>query len=126
MLLDSHSACLAAGAAGLVLLVLLTVPALLATVSHFREAQSKASLIYEDKDGVASEESMAAYSAKVPKIIISILSVLGFSTGTAVAVLGTLHQHRDIALLPDWLNVAQWVCTHQQSKKTGRLKLSSS
>lgn len=112
-MLEYDSRSLAVGASGLALVLLLTFPSVFAIASHFREPKSK-SEIYEDKDGIASAESMAAYSAKTPKILISIFTIIGFLTATALAVLGTLNRDQDFTFLQNWLNVAQWVSTRDE------------
>lgn len=99
---------MAANIAVLVLDFLLTAPALIAIHSHFRHKNSKPRL-YQDKDGVASEESMAAYSAKIPKIMLTICTIAGFAIATSLAVLTTLDQNG--TFVQNWLNVAQWVKT---------------
>lgn len=108
-MLGNESRSLASAAPSLLLVALLTTPALNGVLSHFREPKSKPA-IYEDKDGVASEESMAAYSVTYPKIFLSIFSVIGFGTALALAVLGTLDSHLDPLFLENWLAVGQWVC----------------
>jgi hypothetical protein len=108
-MLESNSMSLASAAAGLVLTALLTIPALIGVLSHFREPKRKPA-IYEDEDGAASEESMAAYTAKVPKILLSIFTIVGFATAVSVAVLGTLDRTLDPMFLENWLTAGQWVC----------------
>lgn len=108
---DSRSLASAAGALALVLL--LTFPSVFAIASHFRESKPK-SEIYEDEDGVASEESMAAYSATAPKIALSLCTVLGFLTAVPLAVLGTLEHDHDSTFIQNWLSVAQWVSTRDR------------
>jgi hypothetical protein len=100
---------LGSAAASLILVSLLTIPALLGGVSHCREPKSKPGL-YEDKDGVASEESMAAYTAKYPKLLLSVFTVVGFATSVCLAVVGTLDQSLDPMFLENWLAAGQWVC----------------
>lgn len=112
-MLEYDSRSLAAGTAGLALVLLLTLPSLFAITSHFRETKSKPE-IYEDKDGVASEESMAAYSAKASKILLSIFTFAGFLTATSLAVLGTLNRNDDPMFIQNWLNLAQWVCRRDE------------
>ena len=104
-MLEYDSKSLASAAVSLLLIALLTI---VGVVSHFREPKSKPAL-YEDKDGVASEESMAAYRAKYPKILLSIFTVLGFATAVCLAVLGTLDHRLDPMPLENWLTAGQWV-----------------
>jgi hypothetical protein len=109
-MLETDSRSLALGLAGLVLVFLLTLPTSIGIASHFREAKQK-SAGYKDQDGVASEESMAEYSAKIPKILLSIFTVFGLFTAIALAVLGTLNQEADRMFVENWLNVGEWVRT---------------
>lgn len=104
---DSRS--LASGIAGTVIILFLTLPSVIGILSHLRSSKPKPR-IYEDKDGVATEESMAKYSAKLPKIFLVVFVALGLCTSTALAILGTLGSPTP-TLLEDWLNAAQWVRT---------------
>jgi hypothetical protein len=109
-MLENDSRALAAGGAGVVLISFLTLPSLFRTLSHFRSSAPKPST-YEDKDGVATGESIASYSATIPKILLTTFNLLGFATATALAVLGTLDSRMGMFVEP-WLNVAHWVsCT---------------
>lgn len=105
----------AANIAVLVLVFLLTVPSVLAIQSHFRHKKSKPRL-YEDKDGVSTAESMAAYSAKTPKIVLIIFTIAGFAIATSLAVLSTLNQNENGLFVHNWLNVAQWVIITRKEK----------
>lgn len=107
-MLEYDSGSLVAGAASLSVVALLTVPSVIAVVSHFREPKSKPAL-YEDKDGVASEESVAEYTAKYPKILLSLFTVLGFATAACLAVLSTLDRDLDPMFLENWLSGGEWV-----------------
>jgi hypothetical protein len=108
-MLEYDSRSLTSGAASLLVVTLLTLPALVAVRSHVCEPKSKPAL-YEDKDGVASEKSMAEYTAKYPKILLLIFTLLGFATAVSLAVLGTLDRDLDPMFLENWLSAAQWVC----------------
>jgi hypothetical protein len=107
-MLEYDSRSLAAGAGGLALILLLTLPSIFAIASHFRNKNSKPE-IYQDEDGVATEESMSEYSTKIAKIILSILTVAGLLTSIPPAVFGTLNRHHDFMFIPNWLIVGQWV-----------------
>jgi hypothetical protein len=109
-MLEYDSRSLASCAGGLALVFLLTFPSVFAITSHFRKSKPK-SEIYEDKDGIASEESMTAYSAKTPKIILSIFTVAGLLTSISLGVSGTLNRDHDSMLIQNWLIAAQWVST---------------
>ncbi|TVY89179.1 ATP-dependent bile acid permease, partial [Lachnellula willkommii] len=101
-----QSESLVSGVVGTALIFLLTSPSVFAIISHLRAPKANAE-IYKDKDGAATPESMAKYSAKIPKILLVVLVVLGFLTSTALAVLATLG-HRSPTVVEDWLNAAQW------------------
>ena len=114
---EFHSRAFAAGISGLCLVVLLTFPSLIGIVTHFRDPKSK-STVYEDKDGVATEESMAEYSAMVPKFALSIFTTLGLLTAVALGVLATMNADEDPMFIENWMNVAQWVRRSEESEVT--------
>jgi hypothetical protein len=103
-MLENDSRSLLAGVGG-VLVFLLTLPSLASVASHLRESKPKSN-IYEDKDGIATEKSVAEYSTKIPKIFLSIFAILGLGTSIVLAVLETLG---GVDVEESWLNVAQWV-----------------
>lgn len=102
----------AAGGAALLAVTLLTIPALLDHLTRFRETKKAKAALYEDADGVATEESMAKHSNVVPKILLAIFTTLGLLTAIALAVLATVHHDQSSARAENWLNVASWVCFH--------------
>ena len=104
-MLENDSRSLVAGVAGLACVFLLTIPSISGGASHLRESKPQPN-IYEDKDGVATEKSVAEYSTKIPKIFLSIFVFLGLGTSIALAVLETLA---GIDVVESWLNVGQWV-----------------
>lgn len=106
-MLENISTSLAAGSSGLVLVALLTSPSIINIASHLRGPKS-ISDIYEDKDGVATEQSVEEYSAKIPKAFLGIFTVAGLATSIALAVLGSIEGW-DWMFVENWLNVAQWV-----------------
>ncbi|TAQ84026.1 hypothetical protein B7494_g7650 [Chlorociboria aeruginascens] len=97
---------IAAGAVGTTLILILTFPSLMSILSHFRAHTSKSEL-YQDRDGVATEGSTAAFTAKLPKTVLSIFTVLGLGTSIALAVIGTVNPG-DGMILESWLNSVQW------------------
>lgn len=106
-MLENISRSLVSGIAGSVLVLLLTFPSIFGIASHFWAPKTKSDAVYEDKDGVATKESEAAYSAKIPKTLLSIFSVSGLAISIVLAVLGTLND--DAFFIESWLNAAQWV-----------------
>ena len=104
-MLENISRSLVAGVAGLALVFLLTLPSLAGVASHLRDPKPQ-SKIYEDEDGVATQKSVAEYSAKLPKIFLSVFAVLGLGTSIALAVLETVA---GVDVIEGWVNVGKWV-----------------
>lgn len=107
-MLGNDSTSLASGAAGLGVVFLLTIPSIFDIFTHFRENKPK-SATYEDKDGVASKESIERFSTKVPKVLLSVFTIAGLLVSVALAILGTLE--KDGLFLESWFNIAIWVCS---------------
>lgn len=105
-MLGYDSGSLAAAICSSVVVVAFTVPSAISTVSHLRGKEQKWTT-YSDKDGVATEETIAAFSTKVPKTILMISTILGFGTSIALAILAFLHP--DGMMVENWINVGQWV-----------------
>jgi hypothetical protein len=106
---EDVSRSLVAGGAASILVLLLTIPSIVRILSHLRSSKSK-SEGYEDQDGVATKESVSAYSAKIPKILLAIFTTSGLFVSIALAVLGTLKD--DGMFIENWLNSASWVSSH--------------
>jgi hypothetical protein len=106
-MLESDLRSLVAGVAGFGLISFLTLPSLHGIVSHLRGPKPKPEL-YADKDGIATKESMARYSAKIPKILLSIFTISGLCMSIALAALGTLDQETRM-FKENWINAAGWV-----------------
>lgn len=113
-MLENDSRSLVAGVAALVLVLLLTLPSLIGVASHLRDPKPKSN-VYEDKDGVASEKSVAKYSAKIPKLSLGFFTISGLSLSIALAVLGMVGES-DGLLIEDWINVAQWVSSRDSRR----------
>ncbi|KAI0505818.1 P-loop containing nucleoside triphosphate hydrolase protein [Xylaria bambusicola] len=65
---------------------------------------------YEDKDGQSTEEAVKAFSNKLPKVSILVLSITGFCISIATAVLTTLSPRGegDGLFLENWLAMPAW------------------
>jgi len=111
-MLDSNIGSVAAGAVTSAAVALLTVPSASYLVSNFREPKLKSG-IYHDEDGMATEETMAAFAVRVPKIVLSIFAVLGLSISIALAVVGILYPGIDGKHVENWINVGTWVCLNE-------------
>jgi hypothetical protein len=68
--------------------------------------------IYEDKDGRATEESMAKYSTKAQFAVIFAASSIGLATSFALAIFATVrreNQFSELSLVQLWMLFAAWV-----------------
>ena len=107
-MLENDARSLASGGVGIVLILLLTLPTISGVLSHFRSSKSQAAT-YEDEDGVATDKSIAAYSARIPKTLLAVFNTFGLLTSIALAVISTLDSQK-LMCLENWLNTVQWVC----------------
>ncbi|POS69520.1 hypothetical protein DHEL01_v212086 [Diaporthe helianthi] len=99
-----HDSMLVAVATGLAVIGLLSIPAVFTSASRFATRQPRQDDSYEDEDGKATPESVAAYSARLPKTLIVLFAALACSTGIATAGLATLPPGPDRLSLQDWLS----------------------
>lgn len=111
-MLDPDLRSVAAGSAGIVLIAFLALPSIFALFFQLQVPKHKENG-YQDEDGVATDQSVAQYSAKVPKILLVLSTLLGFLVSLSLAILGTLDHHKTV-FLENWLNVAQWVRTNMK------------
>jgi hypothetical protein len=75
--------------------------------SRNRDSKIDGPVRYEDKDGVASEDSQKAYSVKSQKVILTLLTAAGFLVALAQAVLATIFHW--IAITETWIDFTVWV-----------------
>ncbi|KAL6919458.1 hypothetical protein FSST1_003484 [Fusarium sambucinum] len=94
--------------AGLGLVALTTAPALVAVIDQLRKRTPKDNF-YEDIDGKSTPESIAAFSNRLPKILILVSSATGLGTSIAVSVLSSLHSSSNELLLENWLLTGAWL-----------------
>ena len=109
----SPSLSLVFGLITLLLIFLVSTPTFLgvykrAIVELRRPASDETSKLYEDEDGIATEETQKEYSAAVPKSIALLCSLLGLSASTGIAVYSTVHPTLDL-YVEHWLGFATWV-----------------
>ena len=90
-------------ATGLGIVGLVSIPAVFTFMLQLATRQQKQDT-YEDEDGKATPESVAAYSAKLPRTLIVLFAALTCSTGIATAVLATLPLGQDGLFLENWLS----------------------
>lgn len=97
-----------ASAAGLAVTALATVPAVSAIASQIRSRAPKDNF-YEDKDGVATPESIAAFSNKASKFAVTFLAASTAALSIALAVLNTTGPSHGSLFLTTWLTTGAWV-----------------
>ena len=71
-------------------------------------ASDETSKLYEDEDGIATEETQKEYSATLPKSIALLCSLLGFSASMSIAVYSTVHPTLHL-YVEHWLTFGTWV-----------------
>ncbi|KAG8408938.1 hypothetical protein J3458_019946 [Metarhizium acridum] len=100
MLLPLSAAVL--GATGLI-----TLPGVFASLAQARD-RTPPDNFYQDVDGKATPETMAAFSNKKPKACILVFSVLGFGLSVTTTVLSILNPLGDGLNLENWLTTGTW------------------
>jgi uncharacterized membrane protein YphA (DoxX/SURF4 family) len=98
---------------------LLTLPSILrsfrslaSTGFYVLPGRQASNALYKDEDGTATPESQAEYSSATVKIIICVVTALGFATSLASAVLSTVLANTHVTqalLIQDWTVFADWV-----------------
>lgn len=101
---------LASSGLGLGIVIALSLPAGIHLGHQIRNRTPKQDG-YADKDGQSSEEAVQAFSNKLPKASILVLSVAGLCVSIAIAVMSTLtfRGRSDGLFLENWLVVPAWV-----------------
>ena len=105
-----------AGLITLILVFLLTVPTFWA---FHNKAKPKAGRIdfdeidklYEDRDGIATEETQKNYSAAIPKYISLSGSIIGFLASAIITAYTSNHPAYDTCV-DGWLLFGTWVWTN--------------
>jgi hypothetical protein len=93
---------------GLAFVALCASPAIIAILTQLRDRTPKDNF-YEDRDGKATPESIAAFSNRRPKTVILLLSSVGAGTSIAIAILSTIDRVKYGSFLENWLIAAAWV-----------------
>ncbi|KAI0008146.1 putative ATP-binding cassette transporter protein [Xylariaceae sp. FL0662B] len=110
--MSDQTVVLVTSAAGLGLVATLSVPAVVKLAVQLRSRpRDSNSPGYEDEDGKSTPEAVKAFSTKVPKAFILLLSVIGLGISIAVSVLSTLTAADEQRFLhvENWLVVISWV-----------------
>ena len=107
----STTVSLALAIACLVLVGILSIPALLQYIDRLRKGKSKyfeLSDRYEDEDGVATDDSEAAYSDFIPRLLLVLVSAVGTFDALAFAIVITTRPKLDL-MIEQWLQFGTWV-----------------
>lgn len=102
--------------AGLTALILVFFTSIPTFLRIFKRATSKArgntpndaSKLYQDQDGIATEETQKRYTAALPKYLALSFSVLGLSASLGIAVYATVHPTLNL-YVENWLSFGTWV-----------------
>lgn len=121
-MLDPSLSSLIAGAIGIGLVGSLTAPATLRILRRSTSAKQDPSVLYEDKDGVATEESTKKFRDVIPRTATLVLGLLGLAVAIAAAVWATLHPSASL-FLESWLGFGAWVCRHAGIASSSSLQL---
>ena len=97
----------------LILILFTSIPHLLTVCKRARskargDSPDETFKLYEDEDGIATEEAQKKYSAAMPKYFALSCSLLGFSASTSIAVFSTVHPTLDL-YVEHWLSFGIWV-----------------
>lgn len=95
------------------LIGLFTIPTAWRFAKNFKQPRlTNHEAFYEDKDGVATEESMAKHSAKFQFMIIFTSLFVGLLVSFGLAVFATVQKNEgfsDLCLVQLWLLFVSWV-----------------
>lgn len=93
-----------------ILVGVLTISPAWTLVKSFRRTKTTTdNALYQDKDGIATEESMAAYSTKTSLVFIFMSCLLGLAASFALAVFATVSRAYFHHIPSIWLLSVSWV-----------------
>ncbi|GAD94011.1 hypothetical protein PVAR5_2631 [Paecilomyces variotii No. 5] len=112
MAVSKETGALIAGALGLSIVAVCTTPALISIAARFspkarRGVSEAVEILYEDQDGAATPESVKAFTDRLQRASIAALTVIGFFTSLAIALL-TTKRGPESYLIEAWLQVGIW------------------
>lgn len=97
------------GLTALILVFFLTVPSVVKLCkSYHRQKYSRINALYEDEDGIATEETQKEYSATAPKYLALLSTVIGFIASVISASFTTINRTRNL-YVENWLLFGSWV-----------------
>lgn len=101
------------GLTALIIVVATTIPTFIHIFHKIRSQQKENGFeelhkLYEDRDGIATEESQKEYSAAIPKYIGLSSSFLGFLASIAAAVIDSIRPAENL-FIENWISLGSWV-----------------
>ncbi|KAL7620647.1 hypothetical protein AAE478_009642 [Parahypoxylon ruwenzoriense] len=101
---------LVTSAVGLSAVAVFSLPAVVNLGRLPSRGSKRAAEVYEDEDGKSTPDAVKAFSNKVSKTVVLILSAIGLGISIALAVISTLTARGigDGLLIENWLGVASW------------------
>lgn len=103
--------------ASIVVIAISTIPSTWRLVKRRRVKPTNDGKLFEDADGVATEESMARYSAKPFYTVALSVAIVGVATSLALAIYSTVKRDKGftkLCLTQVWLLSASWVRSSRQ------------
>lgn len=92
------------------LVIVFSIPSASRLVASFRRVRTRDRAgLYEDKDGVATDESMARYSVRRFFVAIAVVGVVGLAVSCALAIYTTVTSQSVQDKPETWLLFASWV-----------------
>ena len=103
----------------LIVVFFITIPTALSLYSRVRAKRTEHGYegiqkLYEDQDGIATEETQKQYSAAVPKYLIFASTISGLLLSIASSVYSTVLPTRNL-YTENWLTFGSWVYRFQQT-----------
>lgn len=118
----SDTVALASSIVGLAAVAFLTIPAAKQLSRRLSGSRSLSyeplSDRYEDEDGIATEESQAAYSVHLQRILLMVIVTVGTVETLIIALLAT-SRHRIRLPTEQWLSFVSWILLSFQVISTG-------
>ena len=111
MALHHTSTSVAIAIACLAIVAVLSIPAARQVFIRLRARQKQYEFLsdrYEDKDGVATDESQEAYSDFLPRLILILICIVACAVALTSAIITTTRSHLPLSL-EQWLQFATWV-----------------
>lgn len=95
-----------------ILIAVIATPAVLRTFKSLtlqkRKTDSEVKTLYEDEDGVATEQSQNQYSSTLPRYVLLASMMVGLSIALGDSVYSSVHSDGGL-LVQCWITFGSWV-----------------